>query len=149
MTMCDYCHCRDLAPIGRLSDDHETIGALETAVRGALSADDFVHAYKHFAQLAVLLVDHIAREEAGLFAELRRDPAFDKVLDGLEAEHAQMRAALAALGPAGPDWANDARRILADLDRHIWAEEYDLFPASIVGVADDGWARLTEHDRAA
>jgi hypothetical protein len=149
MAMCDYCHCRDLEPIGRLSEDHETIGALETAVRSALGADDFVQAHEHFAQLAVVLDDHLTREETGLFAELRRDPSFDKVLDGLETEHTQMRAALAALGPAGPDWADAARQILADLDRHIWAEEYDLFPASIVGVTDDGWDWLAEHDHAA
>jgi DUF438 domain-containing protein len=146
--MCDYCGCRELEPVGRLSDEHETIGTLETAVRVALRAGDMTAARARFDGLADMLVVHLEREETGLFAELRLDGAFEAVLDGLVAEHVQMRAALGVMAAltSDDDWAAAARQVLHDLDRHIWAEEYDLFPASIVGVTDEGWARLTERD---
>jgi hypothetical protein len=142
--VCDYCDCRSLAPIAALSEDHEALGGASARVRSAIEQADYVTARREFASFAGDLRAHMATEEHGLFTELRLDASLAPAVDALEQDHTAMRVAFAELDALvdDPAWASRATRVLDDLAAHIWVEEYDVFPASIVGVTPTGWDRL-------
>ncbi len=140
--MCDYCDCRDLAPIRALSDDHDRIGSLMARLRGHLASREDAGAAAVLAELQGALASHLAREEAGILPELARRTGFTDYLDQLAAEHASARAGLIALDPAEPGWEARVPAMLDELVEHINLEEYDLFPASRMIIDDAGWARV-------
>jgi hypothetical protein len=142
--MCDYCSCRDLAPIAALSEDHQNLGAASARVRTAIETGDVASARREFTSFADDLREHMATEEHGLFVELHLDASLTDAVDALERDHAGMRGAFTELDALDDDaaWAARATRVLDDLAAHIWVEEYDVFPASIVGVTPAGWDRL-------
>jgi len=140
--MCDYCDCRDLAPIRALSDDHERIGSLMERLRGHLASGEDAGTAAVLSELQGALASHLAREEAGILAELALRTGFTDYLDQLAAEHASARAGLIALDPVGPGWTAQLPAMLDELVEHINLEEYDLFPASRMIIDDAGWARV-------
>jgi hypothetical protein len=142
--VCDYCDCRTLPPIAALSADHEILASIGSRVRDALARGDIETARQSFGTLVARLREHTATEERGLFAALRADPAMHEPVARLEADHARLGDAVGSLGADDDAWARDVTRVLDDLAAHIWVEEYDVFPASIVGVSAADWDRLAD-----
>lgn len=145
--MCDYCDCRDMAPIKELSDEHERIESLAAVLRRALLATDPA-ALGALVALQRELGPHLAKEEAGLFAQLATRPGLTDYLAELAGDHARARAVLlAARDVAAPTALLGA---LDELAAHIETEEHDLFPASRLILDDFGWSEVAAaHARAA
>lgn len=144
--MCDYCGCRDVGPVGELSDEHEAIEGLADALRRRL-----VDGADHEAALAELraaLGPHLRKEERGLFTQLDRLGECDAYLQRLAGDHARARAAL--LGDAA-DRPATRPALLAGLDElaaHIELEEHDFFPASRLLLDERAWSLVAEAHRA-
>ncbi len=138
--MCSYCGCRETPEIGLLMDQHEQIvndvGALLRAHRsGAGTAQAFVVLSEHLAA-------HLAREETGLFAELRTDPEFATHIARLCDEHDDIEVLLSRVR----DGEGDAVAALVDLlYRHIDKEDNGLFPAVAVAVDGSTWDAVAAH----
>lgn len=144
--MCDSCGCRDLTPIADLSADHEAIGELDLRVRAALRVGDVATARASFDAVVDVLRVHTVTEEHGVFAEARAEPDLVEFVDRLERDHADVRVTLDALHAAPSDdaWARGALAFLDTLADHIFVEEQDLFPASVVGLSAQAWARVVD-----
>lgn len=150
--MCEYCGCRDIPLIGRLSEEHyEAVDALGE-LRRAIEAGDAAAVGGAVADLREHLFVHNDSEEAGLFHELAKDDYFAPTVAELVEQHRLFRVLVARIEDG--DW--DA---YADLEQtlrhHIDREENGLFPATAVAVDGEVWAeidRLTHdfnhaHDR--
>ena len=133
-----------MAPIAALSADHEYLLEYASVVRRALGRSDIDVARVAFDALLDRLRSHTAVEERGLFAELRAEGSMVDHVERLESEHRDLWAAVDALQSDGPEWPLAVVRILDDLSAHVWVEEYDIFPASVVGLSSDGWNRVID-----
>jgi hypothetical protein len=142
--MCDYCDCRSLAPIGALSEDHEQLLERSSRVRDAIARGDSATANVELATLVQSLHAHTRTEERGLFSELRAEGSMVEHVAMLENDHRRLWAAVDALDPANAEWSSAALGVLDDLAAHVWIEEYDIFPAAVVGLSSDGWNRVIE-----
>ena len=142
-TLCDYCDCRDLAPIRELSDEHDRIGALMGQVRDRLAAGADTDAAAALTGLQAALGHHLVKEEAGLFAQLSATADNASYLEGLASDHARARAGLLAVDAGSTGWAPGVLAAFDELAEHISVEEYDLFPASRMIIDDAGWAEIT------
>jgi hypothetical protein len=140
--MCDYCDCRSLSPIAALSADHEYLLEQAARVQEALAKDDAARARSAFDALRARLRAHTDAEERGLFAELRAEVSMVDHVERLQSEHDYLWAAIDALDPASAQWPAAAIAIVDELRAHVWTEEYDIFPASVVGLSSDGWNRV-------
>lgn len=145
--MCDYCDCRELAPIGELSKEHERISDLAARLRDAVTSGSADPAAA-LGALQAALGPHLAKEEIGLFAQLEGRPGFAWYLEQLNGDHARARSSL--LSPDAAELsAPEVLGALDDLAEHIQAEEYDLFPASRLIFDDLAWAKVAAaHDAA-
>lgn len=137
--MCEYCGCRDIPLIGRLSEEHyeavDALGSLRRAIESGV-ATDVAEASGH---LAGHLFVHNDSEEAGLFHELAKDEYFAPTITELIAQHRQFRALVDRI--EGGDW--DAYHELEQVLRHhIDREENGLFPATAVAVDGETWAEI-------
>ena len=141
MAVCEYCGCREIPLIGRLSEEHyQAVDALGV-LRRAIESSDAVAVGSAVVALREELITHNESEEAGLFLELGRDEYFAPTIAELLEQHVQFRVLLDRI--AGGDWA--AYDELEDtLRHHIDREENGLFPATAVAVDGDVW---TEIDR--
>ncbi len=149
--VCDYCDCRDVAPIRELSEDHQTIGQLATRLGQALTAkgtggptgaEAAADGERSLRDLQDALRPHLELEEAGVFAQLSRRDGFTWYLGELMADHRAARNDLLGADPRVSGWQS---RVLSGLDRlaeHISVEEYDLFPASRMVIDDRGWGEV-------
>lgn len=135
--VCDYCDCRELAPIKELSDEHERIASLAAELRRRVESGEATG--PTLAGLQAALGPHLAKEEAGLFAQLARRPGFELYLAELLGDHEQARSTLLAFVPGSPTSPPVVLGALDDLAKHIETEEYDLFPASRMILDDAGW----------
>lgn len=142
--MCDHCGCRDLTPIATLMDEHDVIGALADDVRRALAAGDRVTAARQLDALTAVLEPHVRWEERGLFAELRAAGEFVDHVEVLEAEHASLDADLARMPADEGGWERVVRHLLADLDAHIYKENFGLFPGALAALDGDAWQRIED-----
>ena len=133
-----------MAPIAALSADHEYLLEYASATRRALGQGDIRAARVAFDALLDRLREHTTVEERGLFAELRAEGSMVDHVERLESEHRDLWAAVDALQSDGPEWPLAVVRILDDLSAHVWVEEYDIFPASVVGLSSDGWNRVID-----
>jgi hypothetical protein len=140
--MCNYCGCREFPLVGELSSEHveieETAGELRRAIQGGRYGEAEVLLDSLTAQLA----GHTAKEEEGLFAELRADGALADEVDRLCAEHDDIHGVLRRADRTAPDWA----LILDGLQRlhwHIDKEEHGLFPAAVITLPLAAWDRIT------
>jgi len=136
--VCSYCGCRANTLIARYSNEHEDIINAAGAVRRAVHAADAPALAEARARLQALLQPHTASEERSLFAELRRQEEFRETVDGLCAEHAELDALLAGVGPGDDDGYAAFDRMLR---QHIDKEENGLFPASIIALDGAEWER--------
>ena len=141
--MCDYCGCRSIGTIADLAAEHEAVLTLSSEIRSKLALGDTATARSQFKELLAVLAPHIAKEEQGIFAELRREGALGPYLDRLAGEHAALAASTAVLDElADSAWSDEVAALLDDLAAHIAIEEYDLFPASVVELAPGAWDRI-------
>jgi hemerythrin-like domain-containing protein len=137
--MCDHCGCRDLTTIGRLMDEHDTLRELSEHIRGYLAAGDEAAAREHFDELLLVLGPHVAKEEGALFPRLARAAELAEHVTVLEAEHADLYDAVDDLDDEPTSWADGVRRVLHELDEHMYKEDFGLFPAALATLDGDDW----------
>lgn len=143
--MCEYCGCRDIPLIGRLSEEHyQAVDALGV-LRRAMDAGDAPAVTDAVAQLRAELITHNESEEAGLFHELAKDEYFAPTIAELLAQHRLFRALLDRID--GGDWAAYAD-LEETLRHHIDREENGLFPATAVAVDGDVWEEIDRRTHA-
>ena len=131
-------------------DEHFALLDLSASVRGLLVADDRAGAWAELGHLAEHLLDHVRREEAGVFRALRDQGDFEDAVLQLEAEHLSFDEALSELDLASPDFEGQVHRLLEDLSLHIDKENLGIFPVTVVTLGAAGWATVdTAHARQA
>lgn len=137
--MCEYCGCRDIPLIGRLSEEHyqavDSLGVL----RRAIDTRDPDQVSAAVTALAGELIPHNESEEAGLFHELAKDEYFAPTVAELIEQHGQFKTLLARI--EGGDWDAYAELEVV-LRHHIDREENGLFPATAVAVDGDVWEEI-------
>ena len=139
--MCEYCGCRDIPLIGRLSEEHyEAVDALGV-LRRAIAAADAAQVADAVALLSAHLFPHNDSEEAGLFHELAQDEYFEPTVTELIDQHRQFRGLIERI--AAGEW--DAYAPLEEaLRHHIDREENGLFPAAAIAFAAPEWSEVDE-----
>lgn len=137
MAMCDYCDCRSREQIAVLSGDHdvllELLGSLDTAV----ATNDERTGRQLLADLHDLLHAHGAREEHGVFTQLRQVVADDSYVAMFEEDHEHLHRLLDVGGNV--DWRGPAIELIDVLREHILREETDLFPAAHQMLDHEHW----------
>jgi hemerythrin-like domain-containing protein len=135
--MCDYCGCRAMPVIERLSDDHERLLSLAQQVGRGIEAGDRPAARARLEHLLQLLRVHSDVEEASLYPALRDTGGLDEYVDALLADHDSVWQTAAHLDEA--TWDNDVLTLLNEIRCHISREEYDLFPATLLAISPSAW----------
>ena len=92
--------------------------------------------------LLTILRPHVQWEEAGLFARMSAQGDFADHVAALEAEHASLHAQVAMADAADRDWAPVVVELLADLDEHMYRENFGLFPGAIAVLDADDWEAI-------
>jgi hemerythrin-like domain-containing protein len=145
--MCEYCGCREVAPIAELMDEHLRLMELAGDVRRCLSAGDRDTAVAHLKVLAGYLDRHVRREEAGVFTALRDQGEFLEEVDLLEKEHQTFDEQVETLDPGSESFESDVARLLRELDDHVERENLGIFPVSVVTLGATGWDTVNRaHD---
>jgi len=126
--MCDYCDCRSHPQIAALSEDHEHLVHLLTELERAMGGDDPQPARDVIRQLHDGLHVHAAREERGVFAQMRQVVLDEDYVAMFERDHVELHRLIGDAGGAG--WRDAAVGLSQVLRRHILREETDLFPAA-------------------
>lgn len=143
--MCDYCGCRDTAAaIGELSDEHEEVLELTYRLRRLAGVGDHPGVAEVLETLEPLLARHTAKEEQGLFTQLRAAWGADDRLDALVDEHRMVDALLDVVRAGDPGWRTAARTASDTLSAHLLAEETDLFPYAMYELRPEQWAAIDE-----
>lgn len=140
--MCSYCGCEGEAVIAELMADHARLAELARLVRQALAEGRASEAAENCARMAALFTAHGAKEETGLFAQLRLDPIATGAVEQLEAEHRHLESALLA-GPR----ALGAAALVEALDllaAHAEREDTDVFPVALQVLPDEAWAKMAK-----
>jgi hemerythrin-like domain-containing protein len=140
--MCDYCECRTHSQIASLSDDHEVLLELLGTLGASIAADDHERARELLADLHRRLDTHAAREERGVFTQLRRVVRDDDYVAMFERDHQHLHELLDATHHT--DWRRPAAEFVADLREHILREETDLFPAAHQMLEPRDWAAIDD-----
>jgi ribosomal protein S18 acetylase RimI-like enzyme len=137
--VCEYCGCRDIPLIGRLSEEHyQAVDALGV-LRRAIEADDAAGVTDALRHLRAELITHNESEEAGLFHELAKDDYFAPTVAELIGQHGLFRVLLGRLD--GGDWSAYGE-LEETLRHHIDREENGFFPATAVAVDGDVWEEI-------
>lgn len=139
--MCDYCDCRSHPEIAALSDDHERLGELLGQLTRAVEQHDRAAAGSVGRELHALLDPHAAREERGVFAQLRLADVGDGYVALFEDDHRLVHAL--AEQCQGPGWEQAAGDLVRVLGNHILREETDLFPAAHQLLTPRQWDAVT------
>ena len=134
--MCDYCDCRSAKEIAELSADHEQLLELLGQLGRAVRADDESVVPVVLAEVAAILLPHAAREERGVFHQLRVADIDGAYLDRFEDDHHRVHALLDA---DGSDWRGCAADLIELLEDHIFREETDLFPVARAVLPPSAW----------
>ena len=142
--MCEYCGCRQIAPIGELMDEHSALVDQASHVRHDLGAGNPVAAMARLTDLVAHLDRHVRREEAGIFTAMRTTGEFVDEIDELEGEHRDFAETIAALDIDSPDFATRVMALLDDLEVHVEREDLGIFPVSAVTLGATGWAIVDE-----
>lgn len=147
--MCDFCGCRGQAPIDELSREHERLLDVIYQVRRDAARDDHPTVVETFAaEFLPLLRRHTAKEEQGLFAQLRTAWAADERLRALVAEHRRIEKLLDVVLRGDPGWRETVVQLGDELSAHIFDEETDLFPYALYELRDEQWAAVAAaHER--
>jgi hemerythrin-like domain-containing protein len=126
-------------PIAELMDEHFELLELSGEVRRLLASGDRAGAWRVLGTLAQELVDHVGREEDGVFRALRDQGDFvDEVL-ALEGEHVAFDEDLSDLDLAAPDLEARVEALLDELSLHIDKENLGIFPVAVVTLGAAGW----------
>jgi len=120
-------------------DQHERISALAGEVRAAVAADQEDVARANLDRLLAILEPHVVWEESGLFQAVHRQGDFAAHVEDLEAEHTGLYAALAAADDDDRGWGAAVTAMLDELDRHIYRENFGLFPGAISVLNAEDW----------
>ena len=151
--MCDHCGCRDLTPVARLMDEHDTLRALSEHIRRHLAAGDDAAARRHLDDLLVVLGPHVAEEEGALFPMLRRSDELAPHVAVLETEHADLYDAVDDLDDlddvAAQRWRDGVLRLLSELSEHMFKEDFGLFPAALATLDGADWDAMERPGRTA
>ncbi len=132
--MCDHCGCRAYAPVAELTAEHEEILTRAWALVEATRAGREPSTEEVDALLARLDV-HVAKEEYGLYPELRELEGLGEAENAtLEEEHRVIRDAIVAGGFDHHDYYA--------LAAHIEVEELELFSTAMFLFDDREWADL-------
>ena len=137
--MCEYCGCRQIAPLAELMDEHLALLDLAGEVRRELVQGRSVEALAALEHTGALLDQHARREEDGVFAALRRSGDFLDEVDQLTGEHGDFHRRIAALRPDTLDLTSQVEAILAELSEHIDREDLGIFPVTVVTLGSPGW----------
>jgi hemerythrin-like domain-containing protein len=121
-------------------DEHSALMGQAHFVRQDLGAGDNAAAMSRLGELVAHLDRHVQREEDGIFRAMRAAGEFIDEIDGLEGEHRDLAAAVAALDPDSADFAARVTRLLDDLDAHVEREDLGIFPVSVVTLGAAGWS---------
>ena len=124
--MCDYCDCRSHPEIAALSQDHEVLLEHLAELDDARNADDAGRARGVMADLHDVLAPHGAREERGVFHQLRDTLGDPGYVGGFEQDHTRFHELLDGTN----DWKAASAELIELLRDHILREESDLFPAA-------------------
>ncbi|WP_347348500.1 hemerythrin domain-containing protein [Nigerium sp.] len=142
--MCEYCGCRDISIIGRLSEEHygavNALGGLKRAV-DASDADEVQRALKAMRSHLFL---HNNSEEAGLFKGLCQPEYceyFGETVEGLMEQHCLMRKQLQRI--ENGEW-HVYQKFEDTLRHHIDREENGLFPATAVMLDGETWDMIDD-----
>lgn len=150
--MCDHCGCRDLTPIAALMGEHDRLRELTGLIRSELAAGDDAAAGTLLEEVLVVLGPHVAKEEGSLFPMLRREGSLTEHVQVLEDEHAGLYDAVDDLDdlPASAlaAWRDGVLRVLADLDEHMYKEDFGLFPAALATLDGTDWDDMDAEDSA-
>jgi len=147
--VCNYCGCRAIEPIARLTSEHEQILALSHEIRTALSHQDHAAASEGLRRLRDVLEVHDAVEELALYPAMARQRELAEKVGTLFDEHDELDRVIGdALQPAcsdglGPEQRAALATALETLAEHIDHEEHGLFPAAAVSLDPSDWERAT------
>ncbi len=143
--MCDYCGCRTQPSIAQLGEEHDRIESVAGDLRAAHTRGDRDGAAAIASALLALLDPHVAREEGALFPELAEAGASHHVRR-LEDEHEELDLALRPIaeGAASATEWDALPRAIDELRRHIWTEEFDVFPAALQLLDPPAWQRVED-----
>jgi hemerythrin-like domain-containing protein len=143
--MCNYCGCRSIPALARLTDEHEQMRDARAELVRAVRQQNFSGAVEQLRVLAQLLEPHNRIEELTLYPALLAVDGYEEPVSRMFDQHDEIDAvfhqALAAAGhPEAVDWSRvqAAAQLLA---AHIDAEEHGLFPAAAVSLDADVWDR--------
>lgn len=137
--MCEYCGCRQIAPLAELMDEHLALLDVASDVEIALRHREHDRARAGLRRLADLLDRHVRREEDGVFTALRETGEFLDEVAELEQEHEDLHAGLADLDPAAEGVAERVSAMFRHLSDHIDKEDLGIFPVSVVTLHASGW----------
>lgn len=137
--MCEYCGCREVAPIAELMDEHTALVDLAHHVRQDLGAGRRASAKTRLATLIANLERHVQREERGIFRALRMAGEFIDEIDELEVEHRDFATLVAGLDADSAHFEAQVRSLLDDLAVHVEREDLGIFPVSVVTLGARGW----------
>lgn len=151
-TMCDHCGCRDLTPIAALMGEHDRLRELTGLIRRELAAGNDAAVREHFTEVLVVLGPHVAKEEGALFPMLRREGSLADHVTVLEGEHAGFYDAVDDLDEIDPAaaraaWRDGILAALADLDEHMYKEDFGLFPAALATLEGADWDAMDRWER--
>jgi hemerythrin-like domain-containing protein len=137
--VCEYCGCRQIAPLAELMDEHLALLDVASEMEMALRHGDDRAATESLRRLGALLDRHVRREEDGVFAALRSSGDFLEEVSELEQEHEDFHHGLANLDASAPDFADRASAMFRHLSDHIDKEDLGIFPVSVVTLGASGW----------
>jgi hypothetical protein len=140
--MCEYCGCRQVAPLAELRDEHLALLDLAGQVRRELVQGRRTEALEVLTHVGQLLDRHARREEDGVFAALRDSGDFVDEVDQLTGEHGDFHERIAALTPDSADLKERVDALLGELSDHIDREDLGIFPVSVVTLGARGWEHV-------
>lgn len=141
--MCEYCGCRQIAPLAELMDEHMALLDVASDVEIAIRHREHERAVTQLQRLNDLLDRHVRREEDGVFTALRATGEYVDELAELEQEHDEFHTDIAALDPADPEFSAKATAIFRHLSDHVDKEDLGIFPVSVVTLGASGWDTVT------
>ncbi len=143
--MCQYCGCRAIETIGRLTQEHVEIRNTIGSIRRAATAGDPPAALVALQELAAILRAHDAVEELSVYPAMARREQYREKVDILFEEHDDVDAAIERalaraqeIGPETVDWEG-LLTVLWTLSEHIEHEENGMFPAAAVELDPGEW----------
>jgi hemerythrin-like domain-containing protein len=137
--MCSYCGCRNIPMIAKLNAEHDAIVNASHRLQTALGDGDPDLAREGANEVSMLLHPHTAREELGVFAELKLDTMFTAHIESLCAEHDELDRLLEGISQGRLTLITET---LTLLNNHINREENGLFPAALAYLDDEQWDRI-------